>query len=136
MQARLTPRASRGPSAGSTAIMRALTQASATNARRIWGGFEDLGDVFADLMRQRAGGRGGGARAGAETHFRMRGGDAHYTLPIEFLEAVNGARKRVDMPGGKTLDVAIPAGVPGGPDAPSEGPGHGGGWWRAGMRSS
>ena len=76
------------------------------------GGFEDLGDVFADLMRgQRAGGRGGGARGGAETHFRMRGGDVHYTLPIEFLEAVNGARKRVDMPGGKTLDVAIPAGV-------------------------
>ncbi|MGB8870098.1 MAG: J domain-containing protein [Rhodomicrobium sp.] len=71
------------------------------------GGFEDLGDVFADLMRSR---RGGG-RGGAETQFRMRGGDVHYTLPVEFLEAVTGAKKRVDMPDGKTLDIAIPAGV-------------------------
>lgn len=72
------------------------------------GGFEDLGDIFADLMR----GRGGGERGGrAETHFRTRGGDVHYTLPVEFLEAVNGAKKRVDMPDGKTLDITIPAGV-------------------------
>ncbi len=71
------------------------------------GGFEDLGDVFADLMR----GRRGGARGGAETQFRMRGGDVHYTLQVEFLEAVTGAKKRVDMPDGKTLDITIPAGV-------------------------
>lgn len=70
------------------------------------GGFEDLGGVFAGLFK----GRRGGAR-GAETQFRMRGGDAHYSLPIDFLEAVNGAKKRVDMPDGKTLDIAIPAGV-------------------------
>ncbi|MGO9545238.1 MAG: DnaJ C-terminal domain-containing protein [Rhodomicrobium sp.] len=71
------------------------------------GGFEDLGDVFSGLFRgQRADPRGG-----AETQFRMRGGDAHYTLPVDFLEAVNGAKKRVDMPDGKTLDIAIPAGV-------------------------
>src|SRR5215472_1388983 len=72
------------------------------------GGFEDLGDIFADLMRGR---RGAGARGTGEAQFRMRGGDAHYTLPVEFLEAVNGAKKRVDMPDGKTLDIAIPAGV-------------------------
>ncbi len=71
------------------------------------GGFEDLGDVFADLMR----GRRGGARGGGETQFRMRGGDVHYALPVDLLEAVNGAKKRVDMPDGKTLDIAIPAGV-------------------------
>ena len=75
------------------------------------GGFADLGDVFADLMRRQRDGAHGGARAGAGTQFRMRGGDVHYTLPVEFLEAVNGARKRVDMPDGKTLDIAIPAGV-------------------------
>jgi DnaJ-class molecular chaperone len=70
------------------------------------GGFEDLGDVFSDLFK----GRRGGAHD-AETQFRMRGGDLHYSLPIEFLESVNGAKKRVDMPDGKTLDIAIPAGV-------------------------
>jgi DnaJ-class molecular chaperone len=69
--------------------------------------FGDLGDIFADLMRGRRGPSGGGA----ETHFRMRGGDVHYTLPVDFLEAVNGGKKRVDMPDGKTLDIAIPAGV-------------------------
>ncbi len=71
-------------------------------------GFADLGDVFADLMRK---GRGGAGQRGAEAQFRMRGGDVHYALAVEFLEAVNGAKKRVDMPDGKTLDIAIPAGV-------------------------
>jgi DnaJ-class molecular chaperone len=75
------------------------------------GGFADLGDIFADLVRGQREGQRGGARGGTETQFRMRGGDVHYTLPVGFLEAVNGAKKRVDMPGGKTLGVAIPAGV-------------------------
>jgi DnaJ-class molecular chaperone len=72
------------------------------------GGFEDLGDVFADLFKGR---RSGAAARGAEAQFRMRGGDIHYSLPVEFLDAVNGAKKRVDMPDGKTLDISIPAGV-------------------------
>ena len=70
---------------------------------------EDLGDLggfFGDLFGQRA--RGG---EGARTQFRMRGADANYTLPIDFLEAVNGGKKRIDMPDGKTLDISIPAGV-------------------------
>jgi DnaJ-class molecular chaperone len=74
------------------------------------GGFEDLGGIFADLMRG-GGGAGRGARGGAEAQFRMRGGDVQYTLPVEFLEAVNGTKKRVDLPGGRTLDIAIPAGA-------------------------
>jgi DnaJ-class molecular chaperone len=61
-------------------------------------GFEDLGDIFSDLFRD------GAPRA------RMRGADVHYTLPVDFLEAVNGARKRVEMPDGKSLDITIPAG--------------------------
>jgi DnaJ-class molecular chaperone len=70
-------------------------------------GFTDLGGIFADLMRKGRAGEPGRA----EAQFRMRGGDAHYALAVEFLEAVNGARKRVDMPDGKTLDIAVPAGV-------------------------
>ena len=90
------------------------------------GGFADLGGVFADLMQ----GRRGGQRGGPGTQFRMRGGDVHYALPVEFLEAVNGAKKRIDMPDGKTLDIAIPAGVQDGQTLRLKGqgaPGLGGG---------
>jgi DnaJ-class molecular chaperone len=71
-------------------------------------GFEDLGafsDLFGDIFER----RGGGARGGA--HFSMRGQDAHYRLEIDFLEAVNGAKKRITLPDGGTLDVSLPAGV-------------------------
>jgi DnaJ-class molecular chaperone len=70
-------------------------------------GFEDLGgfsDLFGDLF-----GRGAGARGGAR--FAMRGQDAQYRLEIDFLEAVNGAKKRITLPDGGTLDVTIPGGV-------------------------
>jgi DnaJ-class molecular chaperone len=73
-------------------------------------GFEDLGgfsDLFGDLF-----GRGGGAGAGMRgERFAMRGQDAQYRLEIDFLEAVNGAKKRITLPDGGTLDVTIPAGV-------------------------
>jgi DnaJ-class molecular chaperone len=41
----------------------------------------------------------------------MRGQDALYRLPVEFLEAVNGATKRITLPDGGTLDVVIPPGT-------------------------
>ncbi len=93
------------------------------------GGFEDLGGIFADLMRGQAG-AGRSTRGGAEAQFRMRGGDAQYALPVDFLEAVNGTKKRVDLPGGKTLDIAIPAGATDGQKLRLKGqgmPGLGGG---------
>jgi len=71
-------------------------------------GYEDLGgfsDLFGDLF-----GRGGEARSGSQ-RFAMRGQDAQYRLEIGFLEAVNGAKKRITLPDGGTLDVTIPAGV-------------------------
>jgi DnaJ-class molecular chaperone len=71
-------------------------------------GYEDLGgfsDLFGDLFGRGAGARGGGQR------FAMRGSDAQYRLEIDFLEAVNGAKKRITLPDGGTLDVAIPEGV-------------------------
>ena len=58
-------------------------------------------DVFADLFR----GRGEGGT------FRMPPQDVRYALTIDFLDAVNGAHKMVAMPDGKTLDIAIPAGI-------------------------
>jgi DnaJ-class molecular chaperone len=68
------------------------------------GGFADFmenEDILADIL-----GRGEG-----RTRFRIRGPDVHYRLPVDFIEAVNGATKRITMPDGAALDVAIPAGT-------------------------
>jgi DnaJ-class molecular chaperone len=67
-------------------------------------GYDDLSDIFADILRaqQRQGGDG--------AHIRMRGGDVTYRMDVGFLEAVNGTKKRVTMPDGKTIDIAIPPG--------------------------
>jgi len=61
-------------------------------------------DLFSELF-----GRGRGAPSGGQ--FRMRGQDVTYTLRCAFLDAVNGARRRVTLSDGKTLDVDIPAGT-------------------------
>lgn len=63
-----------------------------------------FGDIFSDLFSAR-GPRGPG------TGFSLRGQDMRYTLEIDFLEAVGGARKRVTLPEGGTLDLTVPEGV-------------------------
>ena len=68
------------------------------------GGAEfDLGDIFSDLFGSGAG--------GARSYTRMRGRDIRFTLDIDFLDAVNGAKRRVSLAEGRTLDVNIPPGV-------------------------
>lgn len=64
-----------------------------------------FGDIFSDLFGQRGGPRGPGQG------FGLRGQDMRYTLDVEFMEAVLGARKRVTMPEGGQLDLAVPEGV-------------------------
>lgn len=70
----------------------------------------DLGDIFANLF---GGGRGfsgqhgfagGGVRA-------MRGQDIRYKLDVDFLDAVNGAKRRVTMADGGSLEVSLPKGL-------------------------
>lgn len=63
-----------------------------------------IGDIFSDLFGAR-GPRGPGAG------FSLRGQDIRYTLEVDFLEAVSGARKRVTLPEGGTLDLTVPEGV-------------------------
>ncbi len=63
-------------------------------------------DIFSDIFGAR-GGRGAGPGAG----IGLRGQDVRYTLEVDFLEAVLGARKRVTLPAGGTLDLAVPEGV-------------------------
>lgn len=77
--------------------------ASADNPYRSEAGFDDLGGIFANIFRRQGGG-------GEEAHIRMRGGDVRYRLEVSFLDAALGATKRLTLPDGQTLDVAIPAG--------------------------
>jgi DnaJ-class molecular chaperone len=63
----------------------------------------DLGDIFSDLF--------GSGVGGGRGYSRMRGRDIRFTLDIDFIDAVNGAKRRISLAEGRTLDVAIPAGV-------------------------
>jgi DnaJ-class molecular chaperone len=63
----------------------------------------DLGDIFSDLF--------GPGFGGGRAYSRMRGRDIRFSLDIDFLDAVNGARRRISLAEGRTLDVAIPPGV-------------------------
>ncbi|MGA7806167.1 DnaJ C-terminal domain-containing protein [Bradyrhizobium sp.] len=62
--------------------------------------FMDSDDTFAELLRR-------SARAQAN----RRGHDLEFRLPIEFIDSIAGANKRLTLPDGDTLDVTIPPGV-------------------------
>lgn len=73
------------------------------------GGFEGFGagaaeDIFADLF-------GGGARRQRTRTVRMKGKDVNYSIRVSFLDAALGAKRRVTLYDGKTIDVGIPAGA-------------------------
>jgi len=70
----------------------------------------DLEDLFANFFQGAHGHAGGGPERGG-AQFRARGRDHSYSLAIDFLEAVNGAKKRITLPDGASLDVTIPAGL-------------------------
>jgi DnaJ-class molecular chaperone len=61
---------------------------------------EDLESLFGGAFTG-FGGRG----------FRSRGADVQYGLTVDFLDAANGAVRRLTLPEGRTLDVTIPAGL-------------------------
>jgi DnaJ-class molecular chaperone len=65
-------------------------------------GFSDFGDaedIFSIFGRE------------GRANFRMRGQDVQYRLPLDFLDAVNGAKRQLTLPDGSVLDVTIPAGT-------------------------
>ena len=70
-------------------------------AQEGFGDEESLHSFFSDLF----GGRGPGPRP------RARGADVAYTLPVDFLDAAKGAKKRVTIADNHTIDLTIPAGV-------------------------
>ncbi len=62
--------------------------------------FAEADDLFAQLLRRQA-----------EEVRRAPGSDLNYRLSIEFLDAINGATKRLTLPEGGTIDVTIPPGI-------------------------
>ncbi|MBB1093135.1 J domain-containing protein [Rhodopseudomonas palustris] len=62
--------------------------------------FLNSGSAFSDILRR-----------SARTHANRRGDDIGFRLPIEFVDAIVGANKRINITGGDTLDVTIPPGV-------------------------
>jgi len=68
-------------------------------------GFQDASDLFSELFGRRG--------AGSGSHFQQdaRGRDARYQLEVAFLDAALGSKRSVTMPDGKTIEIAIPAGL-------------------------
>ncbi|MRG54630.1 DnaJ domain-containing protein [Phyllobacterium sp. SYP-B3895] len=75
--------------------------------------FGDASDVFSTFFSQRG-----------RRNFRLRGADRHYQLEVDFLDAVNGASRRITLPGGSTIDVSIPPGTRDGQTLRLEGKGE------------
>ncbi len=70
-------------------------------------GYEDFGDtsdIFADILRQRQ-------AKSAQGGFDARGADRRFMLEVDFMQAVNGGKKRITLPSGDNLEVAIPMGT-------------------------
>jgi DnaJ-class molecular chaperone len=69
--------------------------------------FADFATDFAaeDDLLSAIFGRRGRARS------RRRGQDVRYRLEVDFLEAVNGATRRLTLPDGSVLDVTLPPGA-------------------------
>lgn len=81
---------------------------------------DDLTEILRHAFTRDAGGR----------EFRARGSDVHYVLTADFLEAANGAVRRMTLADGRTIDVTIPAGLQDGQVLRLSGrgrPGHDGG---------
>lgn len=65
---------------------------------------EDLEEFLARAFK-------GGKQQRSQGAFRAAGQDVTYVLPVDFLDAVNGATRTITLPEGKTLQVKIPEGA-------------------------
>jgi DnaJ-class molecular chaperone len=74
-------------------------------------GAEEAGfgeDIFETLFR---GGRRGHNQGPFGFAGKQKGADRRYALNVDFIAAARGAKRRINLPDGKALDVAIPAGI-------------------------
>jgi len=66
-------------------------------------GFSDMGgmdDILAEMFARQS-----------QARRNARGSDVQYRLSVPFLDAINGATQRLNLPDGSTIDVKIPAGI-------------------------
>ncbi len=68
-------------------------------------GFDDLGDIFSDIFTDF------GAGGASQAQPRRKGEDVRQTLTLDFMQAARGGKHRVVLPGGRSVDVAVPAGA-------------------------
>jgi DnaJ-class molecular chaperone len=71
------------------------------------GGF-DPSDIISDLFGGLGGARG---RAGQSRQSASRGEDVTATVTVSLIDAVKGTQARVVLPTGRTVDIAVPAGI-------------------------
>jgi DnaJ-class molecular chaperone len=76
--------------------------ADAGNPYESRAGFADFAGAD-DILSEIFGGGGG--------NLRMRGRDVHDWLELDFLDAVNGAKRQMTLPDGSMFDVTIPPGT-------------------------
>ena len=82
---------------------------AATNGANVSASWEDIGDVsdfFASLFGRSAGRSGRG-----QTRIVFPGSDVEAELSVTLEELLRGGRRRLQLPGGRTLEVEIPRGV-------------------------
>jgi curved DNA-binding protein len=72
-----------------------------------WDDSEGFSDFFASLFGRsgRGGGRGGGVR------ITIPGSDVEAELPVTVEELLRGGRRRLQLPGGRAVEVEIPPGA-------------------------
>ena len=68
-------------------------------------GMEGMEDILSEFM----GGRGG--KRGGRQAPPQKGADIIYSVTVPFVEAALGGKRRLNLSGGKTIDVTIPPGT-------------------------
>ena len=75
------------------------------------GDANSLHDLFEGLFGEAAAGGPGGAGGRRSFRMRARGADVSYSLPVDFIDAAKGAKRRVTVGERQTIDLTIPPGV-------------------------
>lgn len=97
---------------GGTGRGRAYSGAAGGGADESFYGGGD--DWFSDLFgggRRRPGGGGAGGGAGGSAGPKVRGSDISYSVTVPFVEAIQGAKRRINLSNGKSIDVNVPPGT-------------------------
>ena len=84
-----------------------------------WGDLGGFSDFFSSLFGRASGRAGDGAtgggdrgrRAGRSVRFTIPGNDIETELPVLLEDLLRGGKRRIQLPGGRTIEVDIPRGA-------------------------